>query len=211
VHFNLGVVYRKIADTRTVDRGDESGDEVRSARLMLALEHFARAAELTEGDGEAVACMAEIRMKLNPRDMLEVERLYASAINMSPNVVSTTHGLAMIMYSQGRYNEALELCAAACQTSADNPRPYRSLARILIEVFDRADEAVPYLLHALQLDPTHFETLVQLIMLYVDRNMRTALKYAQKLYHLHATDHRAERLMLLLWTLIRLSRTETTI
>jgi tetratricopeptide (TPR) repeat protein len=211
VHFNLGVVYRKIADSRPQESGTDSRDEVRSARLVLALEHFARAAELNDNDGEAVACMAEIRMKLDPKDMTEVERLYATAINMSPNIVGTTHGLALILYSQGRYHEALELCSAACQTCVDNPRPYRSLARILIEVFDRADEAIPYLVHALQLEPMHFETQVQLIMHYVDRNLRTAQRYAQKLFHAYPTDDRAERLWQLVTKLIRLSRTETTI
>ncbi|MBD3262189.1 MAG: tetratricopeptide repeat protein [Candidatus Altiarchaeales archaeon] len=87
-----------------------------------------------------------------------------------------------------KYDDQLKHLQAALELNPENPDTLYSLARIHVELKKPA-QAVDYLLQALKQDPKRVEFLSDLSVCF-ERigDFDSAIKYAQKAYHLHPTE-----------------------
>lgn len=182
VHYNLACLYRSPA--LEVLGGKTSDDDLRRAVF-----HFSKALEHSPEDPEVLANLAELHYVMHPHDIDQPEKLYARAITQCPHLARASHGLALMLFAEGRFFEALEKCHAANLTDPSNPYVYRTMSRILRTVIGNGEAAIKYALASLVYEPTHKETYIQLLMCFMESgDYRQSLKWAQRLRHMYPDE-----------------------
>ncbi len=98
----------------------------------------------------------------------EAERSYRLVLDMVPDHPGAMHGLGLLAYHVGRFDQALELLAQACELDAQNPL-YSFNLGVVSQRAGRSDDAVNAYRRAVTLNPRYADAWTNLGTVYKDK------------------------------------------
>jgi Flp pilus assembly protein TadD len=125
----------------------------------------------------------------------EGQQLLERAISAAPNAAEAVHALGLLKVRQKKYPEALALLSKAATLEPDNAR-YSYVYAVALQSSGRVGEAIRILEQAHKKRPTDREILLGLISFEREnRNLTSAIRYAQELTNILPDDPSAKKLL----------------